>query len=108
MKWGRPASMSVPREPRCEHVGRVLPSYVDGELGPSDAERVADHHEYGERCGIEMATVERVVGLIRHQRFAVPMPDRSGPDTRVPWSVSYGLVRGPERVMVGGWGRNPS
>jgi anti-sigma factor RsiW len=60
--------MSVPEEPRCEHVGRVLQSYVDGELGPSDAERVADHLVHCERCGIELATVERVVGLIRQQR----------------------------------------
>jgi hypothetical protein len=83
-------------------------STVDGELGSSDAERVAYHLVHGERCGSEMATLERSSAPSANSVFAVPMPDRSGPDMRVPWSVSYGLVRGPERVTVGGWGRNPS
>lgn len=64
----RRSATTVPPHPRCDQVGRVLQSYVDGELGPSDAEHVAHHLVHCERCGIEAATVERVVGLIRHQR----------------------------------------
>lgn len=58
----------LPPEPDCQAVGAVLQSYLDGELGSEDVEVVARHLEHCERCGIEAATVERVVHAIRRQR----------------------------------------
>ncbi len=62
------AATPLPAQPSCEQVGRVLQSFVDGELGPQDAERVAEHLEHCDRCGIEVEVVDRVIHAIRRQR----------------------------------------
>lgn len=66
----RPASLPVPftTDPSCEQVGQVLQAYVDGELGPQDAEHVAAHLVHCDRCEIEREVVTEVVGAIRRQR----------------------------------------
>jgi anti-sigma factor RsiW len=60
--------LPLPRDPECHVVGAVLQAYLDGELGPGDAEIVAAHLEHCERCGIEATTVGRVVDAIKRQR----------------------------------------
>jgi anti-sigma factor RsiW len=58
----------LPTNPDCHTVGAVLQAYLDGELGPEDAEAVAAHLEHCERCDIEATTVERVIQAIQRQR----------------------------------------
>jgi anti-sigma factor (TIGR02949 family) len=60
--------LPLPPDPDCHVVGAVLQAYLDGELGPEDAELVAAHLEHCERCQIEASTVEQVVDAIRRQR----------------------------------------
>jgi anti-sigma factor ChrR (cupin superfamily) len=67
MRRGR-LPLPLPPDPECHVVGAVLQAYLDGELGPQDAELVAAHLEFCERCGIEATTVERVVDAIKRQR----------------------------------------
>jgi anti-sigma factor ChrR (cupin superfamily) len=59
---------AVPADPSCEEVGRVLQAYVDGELGPEHAERVAAHLADCERCEIQREIVVAVIRSIRRQR----------------------------------------
>ncbi|WP_372593537.1 anti-sigma factor [Actinotalea sp.] len=40
----------------CHHVARVLQAYLDGELEPPSARRVAEHLEACRRCGLEAST----------------------------------------------------
>ncbi|MEX0835634.1 MAG: zf-HC2 domain-containing protein [Nitriliruptor sp.] len=68
MRLRRRLPLPLPPDPECHVVGEVLQAYLDGELGPEDAELVAEHLEHCERCGIEAATVERVVDAIKRQR----------------------------------------
>lgn len=68
MRLRRRPVLPLPARPDCEHVGAVLQAYLDGELGPSDAELVAEHLQHCERCGIERETVDRVIDVIRRQR----------------------------------------
>jgi len=68
MRWRREPATPLPDEPSCEQVGAVLQAFVDGELGPHDTDRVADHLEHCERCRIEATTVQRVIDTIRAQR----------------------------------------
>jgi predicted anti-sigma-YlaC factor YlaD len=68
MRLRRRLPLPLPPDPDCHVVGAVLQAYLDGELGPQDAELVAAHLEHCERCRIESTTVERVVEVIRHQR----------------------------------------
>lgn len=68
MRFRRRLPLPLPPDPECHVVGAVLQAYLDGELGPQDAELVAAHLEHCERCQIESATVERVVEAIRQQR----------------------------------------
>lgn len=58
----------LPADPSCEQVGAVLQAYLDGELGPRDADAVAAHLEHCDRCEIEREVVGRVVSAIRRQR----------------------------------------
>ena len=58
----------LPTEPSCEQVGQVLQAYVDGELGPQDAERVAAHLVHCERCEIQREVIDDVVQAIQRQR----------------------------------------
>lgn len=58
----------LPGDPSCEQVGRVLQAYVDGELGPHDAERVAAHLVHCDRCEIEREVIDEVVHAIQRQQ----------------------------------------
>jgi anti-sigma factor RsiW len=60
--------LPLPPDPECHVVGAVLQAYLDGELGPQDAELVAEHLEHCQRCEIEAATVTQVVDAIKRQR----------------------------------------
>lgn len=64
----RRPQLPLPPEADCHEVGAVLQSYLDGELGAEDTGVVAAHLEHCQRCGIEAATVTRVVDAIRRQR----------------------------------------
>lgn len=68
MRFRRTPLTPLPRDPECGHVAAVLQSYLDGELGASDAEAVAGHLEHCERCGIAEETTRRVIDAIRRQR----------------------------------------
>jgi predicted anti-sigma-YlaC factor YlaD len=46
--------------PDCREVAAVLQSYLDGELPASEVDRVAEHLEHCERCGIERDVYDRV------------------------------------------------
>jgi hypothetical protein len=59
---------NLPSSPDCHEVGRVLQAYLDGELGPDDAELVAEHLADCDRCEIESRTVLAVRDAIRQQR----------------------------------------
>ncbi len=66
-----PPPYPLPTEPSCEQVGQVLQAYLDGELGPQDAERVAAHLVHCDRCEIELDIIDGVVHAIRRQRSAL-------------------------------------
>lgn len=68
MRWRRRAPLPLPVDPECHQVSEVLQAYLDGELGPEDADAVTGHLEHCRRCGIEVRTVERVIDTIRRQR----------------------------------------
>lgn len=69
MRWRRERlPLPVPPDPDCHQVGSVLQAYLDGELGPQDAELVAEHLQHCQRCGIEAATVTGVIDAIKRQR----------------------------------------
>ena len=55
-------------DPDCQHVARVLQAYLDGEVGPDDAERVAAHLAVCQHCDIERDTIDAVRAAIRRQR----------------------------------------
>lgn len=64
----RRGTRSVSAEPDCHEVAAVLQSYLDGELAPQDADRVADHLQHCHRCEIEATTVRKVIDAIQRQR----------------------------------------
>jgi anti-sigma factor RsiW len=68
MRFRRSPATPLPPNPECHEVGAVLQAYLDGELGPEDAELVTEHLEHCERCEIEATTVTQVVEEIRRQR----------------------------------------
>lgn len=68
MRWRRRTPLPLPVDPECHQVSEVLQAYVDGELGPQDADAVTAHLEHCRRCGIEIRTVEQVIDTIRRQR----------------------------------------
>lgn len=68
MRWRRGQPTPLPTDPECHQVAEVLQAYLDGELGPEDAEAVAAHLEFCRFCGIEASKVSAVVAAIRRQR----------------------------------------
>lgn len=44
----------------CRQVGKVLQGYLDGEIDPHTAGRVAEHLEACRRCGLESEVYERL------------------------------------------------
>lgn len=68
MRMRRRLPSPLPLQPDCHVVEAVLQAYLDGELGPDDAEVVAAHLAHCQRCQIEVTTVERVIDAIKRQR----------------------------------------
>jgi anti-sigma factor RsiW len=68
----RHRSTPLAARPDCHDVAEVLQSFLDGQLDHRDHELVAEHLRHCERCGIEAATVRRVIDAIRRQRAALP------------------------------------
>ena len=68
MRFRRSPATPLPPSPECHEVGAVLQAYLDGELGPEDAELVTEHLEHCQRCEIEATTITQVVEEIRRQR----------------------------------------
>lgn len=44
----------------CHEVGRIIQDYLDSELDPADATRVARHLEACRRCGMEASAYSRI------------------------------------------------
>lgn len=62
-------------ELRCKEVGKILQSYLDGELDELWARRVTRHLEDCRRCGMAEETYAEVKQSLR--RFAGPLPEDS-------------------------------
>ena len=79
MMWFRraPAGRPLPDDPDCHEVARVLQSFLDGELGPEDTEKVAGHLALCEPCDIESTTIDAVRDAIRIQRPDIDAEDLS-------------------------------
>lgn len=54
--------------PDCRQVAAVMQSYLDGEIGPDQAELVAAHLEHCERCGIEAEVYRDVKASLEQLR----------------------------------------
>ena len=59
----------------CREVGKVLQTYLDGELQDSDAGLVAAHLDECRECGLESATYDRIKAAL-----AQPMPEGTDPE----------------------------
>ena len=57
----------------CRQVGRVLQSYLDGELAYERRGGVLAHLEDCERCGLEADTIERMKTALRRRTPEVPL-----------------------------------
>lgn len=58
-------------EATCAEVGRVLQSYLDGQVDEMTARRVARHLEACRRCGLEARTYEAIKEALARQRTDV-------------------------------------
>ena len=54
-------------EVNCREVGQVLQSYLDGEVEPGFAEKIAAHLEKCKDCGLEYETYERIKSSLSEQ-----------------------------------------
>ena len=59
-------------ELRCKEVGRVLQSYLDGELDELLARRVARHLEVCRRCGMSAETYAEIKRALRRSAGSLP------------------------------------
>jgi anti-sigma factor (TIGR02949 family) len=59
--------------PDCREVAKVLQSFLDGELPEDQTDKVAEHVEHCERCGIEADVYLQVKESLRDLRTP---PDR--------------------------------
>lgn len=59
-------------ELRCKEVGRVLQSYLDGELDELLARRVARHLEVCRRCGMSAETYAEIQRALRRSAGSPP------------------------------------
>lgn len=59
----------------CREVGRVLQTYLDGELDDADAWLVAAHLDECRDCGLESASYDRIKAAL-----AQPMPEGADPE----------------------------
>lgn len=60
-------------ELRCKEVGRLLQSYLDGEIDELRARQVARHLEECRRCGMDAETYAEIKQALR--RSASPLPE---------------------------------
>ena len=54
-------------EVNCREVGRVLQSYIDGDVEPGFAEKIAAHLEQCKHCGLEYETYLRIKDALSRQ-----------------------------------------
>lgn len=59
----------------CREVGKVLQTYLDGELDDADALLVAAHLDECRDCGLESASYDRIKAAL-----AQPMPEGTDPE----------------------------
>ena len=52
----------------CRQVRRTLQAFIDGEVAPERAERVAAHRECCTRCSVEADVFEQVISALRRLR----------------------------------------
>lgn len=57
----------VSTEVNCREVGRVLQSYLDGEVEPGFAAKIAEHLEKCKDCGLEHETYLRIKSSLADQ-----------------------------------------
>ena len=57
----------VSTEVNCREVGRVLQSYLDGEVEPGFATKIAEHLEKCKDCGLEEETYRRIKSSLADQ-----------------------------------------
>jgi len=55
----------------CREVGRVLQSYLDNDMDPEWAARVAEHLEACKHCGLEEATYREIKASLSRQKSSV-------------------------------------
>ena len=58
-------------EVNCREVGRVLQSYLDGDVESDFAEKIAEHLEKCKDCGLEYETYSRIKNSLAGQERAV-------------------------------------
>lgn len=62
--------IGTPTQLSCRQVGRVVQTYLDDELDPAKAAKVAAHLEDCRRCGLEADTYEALKTSLRQGRTA--------------------------------------
>ena len=55
----------------CREVGKVLQSYLDGDVEPDFAAKVAEHLDACRDCGLEAETYRRIIASLAGNRPAV-------------------------------------
>ena len=55
-RWHRLKSRSV----NCRELGKVLQSYLDGDLEPDFADKIGTHLENCRKCGLDLDTYQRI------------------------------------------------
>ncbi len=55
----------------CREVGKVLQSYLDGDVEPDFAAKIADHIEACRDCGLEAETYQRIIDSLAGHRPTV-------------------------------------
>ena len=56
---------------RCREVGKVLQSYLDGDVEPDFAAKIAEHLDACRDCGLEAETYQRIIDSLAGKRPAV-------------------------------------
>ncbi|MGH2686466.1 MAG: anti-sigma factor family protein [Actinomycetota bacterium] len=67
IRWSRQGRM-----PSCKEVGRLLQSYLDGELDDLRTQQVARHLEVCLRCGLEASTYREIKQSLRRRGEDLP------------------------------------
>ncbi len=72
MPWKFLFRSSANRPMPCGEVGKRLQHYLDGELDDRRSERLAAHLEDCRRCGLEVATYERIKHSLADHQPSMP------------------------------------